>query len=56
MKRPEQRKYPMMRKCIVGGMITDKTIKYTKNNKTMAFINVRGSAWNRGSYCLSKRL
>lgn len=25
---------------IVGGMITDKTIKYTKNNKTMAFITL----------------
>ena len=25
---------------IVGGMITEKTIKYTKNNKTMAFITV----------------
>ena len=27
-------------KVIVGGMITEKTIKYTKNNKTMAFITV----------------
>ena len=25
---------------IVGGMITEKTIKYTKNNKTMAFLTV----------------
>ena len=25
---------------IVGGMITEKTIKYTKNNKTMAFITL----------------
>ena len=25
---------------IVGGMITDKTIKYTKNNKVMAFLTV----------------
>ncbi len=25
---------------IVGGMITDKTIKYTKNNQTMAFITI----------------
>jgi len=25
---------------IVGGMITDKTIKYTKNNKTMAFVTL----------------
>ena len=25
---------------IVGGMITDKTIKYTKNNKTMAFLTL----------------
>ena len=27
-------------KVIVGGMIVDKTIKYTKNNKTMAFITL----------------
>ena len=27
-------------KVIVGGMITDKTVKYTKNNKTMAFITL----------------
>ena len=27
-------------KVIVGGIITEKTIKYTKNNKTMAFITV----------------
>ena len=27
-------------KVIVGGMITDKTIKYTKNNKVMAFLTV----------------
>lgn len=27
-------------KEIIGGMITDKTIKYTKNNKTMAFLTV----------------
>ncbi|MDC7287295.1 DNA polymerase III subunit alpha [Blautia schinkii] len=27
-------------KVIVGGMITDKTIKYTKNNKIMAFITI----------------
>ena len=27
-------------KVIVGGMITEKTIKYTKNNKTMAFVTV----------------
>ncbi len=27
-------------KVIVGGMITDKTIKYTKNNKAMAFITL----------------
>ncbi|WP_075718494.1 DNA polymerase III subunit alpha [Roseburia sp. 499] len=27
-------------KAIVGGMIVDKTIKYTKNNKTMAFITL----------------
>lgn len=26
--------------AVVGGMIVDKTIKYTKNNKTMAFITV----------------
>ena len=25
-------------KVIIGGMITDKTIKYTKNNKVMAFL------------------
>ena len=25
---------------IIGGMITDKTIKYTKNNQTMAFLTV----------------
>ncbi|MFV0528186.1 MAG: DNA polymerase III subunit alpha [Lachnospiraceae bacterium] len=28
------------KKVTVGGMITDKTIKYTKNNKTMAFITI----------------
>ena len=27
-------------KVIVGGMITDKTIKYTKNNKVMAFLTL----------------
>ena len=27
-------------KRIVGGMITEKTIKYTKNNKTMAFLTI----------------
>lgn len=27
-------------KAIIGGMITDKTIKYTKNNKTMAFLTL----------------
>ena len=27
-------------KVVVGGMITDKTIKYTKNNKVMAFITL----------------
>ena len=27
-------------KVIIGGMITDKTVKYTKNNKTMAFLTV----------------
>ena len=39
-------------KVIVGGMITEKTIKYTKNNKTMAFYYDRGSVWNGGSYCI----
>ena len=28
----------------IGGMITDKTIKYTKNNKTMAFLTVEDLA------------
>ena len=27
-------------KVIIGGMITEKTIKYTKNNKTMAFLTL----------------
>ncbi len=27
-------------KAIIGGMITDKTIKYTKNNQTMAFLTI----------------
>ena len=27
-------------KVIIGGMITEKTIKYTRNNKVMAFLNV----------------
>ena len=27
-------------KVIIGGMITDKTIKYTKNNKVMAFLTI----------------
>ena len=30
----------------VGGMITEKTIKYTKNNKTMAFLNVEDLVGN----------
>ncbi len=28
------------RKVVVGGMITAKTVKYTRTNKTMAFITV----------------
>ena len=39
----EETGYPRVRdgaKEIVGGMITDKTIKYTKNNKTMAFLTL----------------
>ena len=27
-------------KAVVGGMITDKTVKYTRNNKTMAFLTL----------------
>ena len=27
-------------KVIIGGMITEKTIKYTRNNKVMAFLTV----------------
>ena len=27
-------------KVVIGGMITEKTIKYTKNNKTMAFLSL----------------
>ena len=27
-------------KEVIGGMITDKTVKYTKNNKTMAFLTI----------------
>lgn len=39
----EETGYPRVtdnQKVIVGGMITDKTVKYTKNNKVMAFITV----------------
>ena len=39
----EESGYPRVRdgaKEIIGGMITDKTIKYTKNNKTMAFLTL----------------
>ena len=39
----EESGYPRVRdgaKEILGGMITDKTIKYTKNNKTMAFLTL----------------
>ncbi|MCD7819348.1 MAG: DNA polymerase III subunit alpha [Lachnospiraceae bacterium] len=27
-------------KAVIGGMITNKTVKYTKNNKTMAFLTI----------------
>lgn len=33
-------------KATVGGMITGKTIKYTRNNKTMAFLNVEDLVGN----------
>ena len=39
----EETGYPHVmdgQKVIIGGMITDKTIKYTKNNKVMAFLTV----------------
>ncbi len=39
----EETGFPRVRdgeKVIVGGMITDKTIKYTKNNKVMAFLTL----------------
>ena len=39
----EESGYPKVKdgaKEIIGGMITDKTVKYTKNNKTMAFLTV----------------
>lgn len=39
----EETGYPRLAdgsKQIVGGMITEKTIKYTKNNKTMAFLTI----------------
>ncbi len=39
----EETGYPHVadgQKVIIGGMITDKTIKYTKNNKIMAFLTV----------------
>ncbi len=33
-------------KATIGGMITHKTIKYTRNNKTMAFLNVEDLVGN----------
>ena len=56
-------------KVIIGGMITDKTIKYTKNNKVMAFLTVEdlvgtvevvdcqclGILRSTGSQCQSKQ-
>ena len=39
----EETGYPLVKdqaKAIIGGMITGKTIKYTKTNQTMAFLNV----------------
>ena len=40
MKKQGYRRFMDNQKVIVGGMITDKTIKYTKNNKVMAFLTV----------------
>lgn len=39
---------------VIGGMITGKTIKYTKNNKVMGFPADRGSAGYRGSGRISE--
>ncbi len=36
-------------KVTIGGMITEKTIKYTKNNKDDGIHNDRGLVWNGGS-------
>ena len=33
-------------KVIIGGMVTGKTIKYTKNNKVMAFLNIEDLVGN----------
>ncbi len=41
-------------KVIIGGMITDKTIKYTKNNKVMAFPHSGGSGRNCGGSCFPR--
>lgn len=39
----------------IGGLIADRKIKYTKNDKIMASAD-RGSAWQRGGHCFSKGL
>jgi len=38
---------------IIGGMITDKTIKYTKNNKVMAFVTL---CWDRSKWWCFQRI
>ncbi len=40
MMKPEEQKVHDGAKEIIGGMITNKTIKYTKTNKVMAFITL----------------
>ena len=43
-------------KVIIGGMITDKTIKYTKNNKVIGIPHSGGSGRNSGGSCVPQRL
>ena len=40
MTRPEGQGFVTERRKSCGGMITNKTIKYTRNNKTMAFLTI----------------
>ena len=41
-------------KAMIGGMITAKNVKYTKQNKAMAFLTVEDLYWKCGSHCISE--